>query len=207
MKSLSTEQYFLPDFNIFDSDKSNDFAVWQPDAVYVILGRGSQAKNALIAENIIADCVKVLKRPSGGESVVLSSEMLIISVKKTLIEGERIQSIFEPVNIKIIEALHELGVENLSIRGISDICIGNKKILGSSAYRQPDKIFYHAVLNVSQNIEIFERYLKHPAREPEYRAGRSHKDFVTSLEAEKYTFGSHELEEILKTKLSHFCAV
>lgn len=42
-------------------------------------------------------------------------------------------------------------------------------------------VFYHAVLNVSETPEFIGRYLKHPSREPDYRSGRRHEDFVTSV--------------------------
>ena len=194
---FSIGKYDLPDFSIFDSEKPDDFIIWQPDTFYVVLGRGNQPETALNFENIISDRVKILKRPSGGETVVLSPKMLVVAVKISIRENEKIKSIFEPVNKIIIQTLLEFGVENLSIRGISDICIGNKKILGSSAYRKPDRIFYHAVLNISEDIAVFEKYLKHPVREPEYRVGRSHKEFVTSLFAENNFIDTQQLYDAL----------
>ena len=43
---------------------------------------------------------------------------------------------------------------------ISDIAIGDKKILGSSMYRKKNTIFYHAVLNVSESITEISKHLK-----------------------------------------------
>jgi lipoate-protein ligase A len=100
---------------------------------------------------------------------------------------------FNAYNEKIIRALRGLGIKNLSANGISDICIGNQKILGSSIYRNKDRVFYHGVLNRAESVDVIERYLKHPLREPGYRDGRRHKDFVTSLSQQGYRFTGEEI--------------
>jgi lipoate-protein ligase A len=79
-----------------------------------------------------------------------------------------------------------LGIENLNSKGISDLSIGDKKIMGSSMYLKGNDLFYHAVLNVSEEVSLISKYLKHPKKEPDYRKGRPHNEFVTSLHAEGY---------------------
>ena len=81
---------------------------------------------------------------------------------------------------------------------ITPLSIKEKKILGSSIYRTKDKIFYQAVLNISQGTELFERYLKHPKKEPDYRKGRNHNDFVTSIRAEGYILDTISVIQAIK---------
>ena len=83
-------------------------------------------------------------------------------------------------------------------KGISDIAIKDKKILGSAIYRSKDKIFYQAVLNVSENPQLFDKYLKHPKKEPDYRNGRLHSDFVTSFHAEGYVIDAISIIQALR---------
>jgi lipoate-protein ligase A len=59
------------------------------------------------------------------------------------------------------------GVKNLAMRGISDIAIDGKKILGSSIYRSKDALLYHAVLNFGEPASTFEKHLKYPSKEPD----------------------------------------
>jgi lipoate-protein ligase A len=82
------------------------------------------------------------------------------------------------------------------------VAIGDKKILGSSIYRRRKILFYHAVLNVSEPIETIERYIKHPTREPDYRNGRKHHEFVTSLHAEGYKLTMKKIIRSLDQSLS-----
>jgi lipoate-protein ligase A len=111
------------------------------------------------------------------------------------------QQVFNNHNGKIITALKGLGITRLSLKGISDIALEEKKILGSSLYRARGMVFFHAVLNVSQQPYIFERYLRHPPREPEYRRGRTHREFVTSLYAEGHELPMDRLKAAIEAAL------
>ena len=186
--------YTLPDFAIFQDDwEDYRFFTWQPDKLYIVIGTSNKPDYSLNTDNVLIDAVPVLKRPSGGEAVILSPNTLVIS---TTIYDDKFNSpvkYFNTANKKIIYLLEQQGVKNLNIKGISDIAIGDKKISGSSIYRRLKKVFYHAVLNVSESTELMEKYLAHPHKEPVYRKSRNHKDFVTSLLAEGYNIEIQEL--------------
>jgi len=85
--------------------------------------------------------------------------------------------------------------------GISDIAVKEKKILGSAIYQNRNFVFYQSILNVAEPVNILNRYLKHPQREPAYRLRRSHADFVTSLHACGYNLSVPSLRERLEESL------
>ncbi len=185
---ITVQKYKLPDSRLINIEaEGNDWYLWSPDQIYLILGQSNKAEQSLYAERVTADKIPVLKRPSGGESVILTPNTLVISVRLIAEKLENPQVSFKKINNAIIEALESLGVENLHYRGISDICIGEKKILGSSIYRKKNLVFYHAVLNISEDIELIGKYLRHPSKEPSYRKGRGHHEFVTHLHEQGYT--------------------
>jgi len=201
---IQIRKYDLPDFNIFyDETKPTGYYLWVPDDYYVVLGNSNKPHENLIEENIFSDYVLVYKRPSGGETVVLTPNTLVISIKVTLEKFSNPSAHFRYFNEKIIEALADLGVEDLHYRGISDVALGDLKILGSSIYRRRKILFYHAVLNVSEPIETIERYIKHPTKEPDYRNGRNHNEFVTSLHAEGYLLTMKQIINSLDRALSN----
>ena len=200
---LEIRKYDLPDISIFhDEEVQNNYFLWVPDDFYVVLGNSNKPRQNLVEKHIFADDVTVYKRPSGGETVILTPRTLVISIKVTLEKFSNPSAHFRYFNKKIMDALAALGVEDLHYRGISDVSIGDKKILGSSIYRRRKVLFYHAVLNVSEAIDTIARYIKHPTKEPDYREGRSHHEFVTSLHAEGYKLSMNQirttLEEVLK---------
>lgn len=181
--------YILPDFDIFESKSSTcRFSLWKPDNLIVVIGQSNVAEKSLIIDNILKDNIPVYKRPSGGQAVVLTPYTLVFSTLFTSDTFENPGKYFTAINDKIIKVLNKIGINNLSQKGISDIAINEKKILGSSIYRRSGKLFYHAVLNVGENAETFEKYLLHPEKEPDYRNGRSHKEFVTSLKEQGYDY-------------------
>jgi lipoate-protein ligase A len=195
--------YDLPDVELLEDNTSTyRFMVWEPGFLCIVLGQSNQLDQSVYVEPAAVDSVPVYKRPSGGETVVLSTGTLVVSILK---RGDGLRSprlYFNAYNEKIIQALRGLGVKNLSNNGISDICIGEKKILGSSIYRNKDRVLYHGVLNRAESVDIIERYLKHPLREPDYRDGRSHKDFVTSLVKQGYQFTGVEIRRALVEELN-----
>ena len=186
--------YHLPDYAIFYSERPTDYYLWQPDKTYIVLGRSNRiARESVYLEKAAADGIEVIKRPSGGQAVVLTKNMLVLSVKLPVNNILKTHQYFGIINNTIIESLKKAGIRNIGNRGISDIAIGQKKILGSSVYRKDKTVFYHAVLNISEPVTTISRYLKHPQREPDYRQGRNHLAFVTSLTKEGYNFKMEEL--------------
>ncbi len=190
--------YNLPDSQLIDPlAEESDWHFWIPDRVYLVLGQSNRASRSLKTDLVIADEVPVLKRPSGGESVILSPKTLVISARLISDKLENPKVYFEKINGAIIKGLQNLGISEVGYRGISDITIGNKKILGSSIYKKKQIVFYHAVLNISEDISLISKYLQHPPKEPDYRKGRNHNDFVTSIHQAGYQLEANKLIEEL----------
>lgn len=188
--------YDLPDSILIDVNaKETKWSFWIPDGHYLVLGQSNKADKSLHLDRVERDNIKVIKRPSGGESVILTPKTLVISVRLFTEKLENPQTSFRKINNAIIKALEELGVKKLFYKGISDISIGEKKILGSSIYRKKNLVFYHAVLNLSEDISQIGKYLQHPDREPDYRKGRDHSEFVTSLHEQGYILRHKDIQE------------
>lgn len=184
---VQVQPYNLPDEALMDSlaDEA-DYLVWRPEKTVLVLGQSNELEKSVHTSLAEADQVEVMKRPSGGESVILSPQTLVISVRLISDKLENPSVYFKQINGSIMDSLHSLGVQKLAYRGISDIAVEHKKILGSSIYRKKRMVFYHAVLNISEDTALISKYLKHPGKEPDYRQGRSHKEFVTSLHEAGY---------------------
>ena len=108
---------------------------------------------------------------------------------------------FRSINDLLIACLSEAGLSNIKYKGISDLAVNDKKILGSSIYRKPGMLFYHAVLNYGESPEYIASYLKHPVREPDYRQGRHHSEFITNLKAAGVNISLSGLMILLESKL------
>lgn len=200
--SVNVEAYNLPDSEIMNSPALFDFCIWRPDSTYIVLGRANNPETALYTDKVIQDGLRVLKRPSGGETVILTPSMAVFSIKFPQTSRERPRSVFDKINSHLISSFESAGIQNLNTKGISDLSIGNLKIMGSSMYLKNNTLFYHAVLNVSEDINLISKYLKHPSKEPDYRKGRSHSEFVTSLHKEGYSISVSEAEGLIMNALT-----
>jgi lipoate-protein ligase A len=157
---------------------------WEPEQILVVLGRGNQADLEVYDDRCQADLVPIIRRRGGGGTVVLSPGVLVISLVKRVKQHFGFQEYFQQINAMIIASLQNLGIWDLSQQGHSDICIRDRKILGASMYRSKDLLFYSASLMVSNSLDLIDWYLKHPSKEPEYRRGRSHQNFLTTISQE-----------------------
>ncbi|MCB9029079.1 MAG: hypothetical protein H6545_08230 [Bacteroidales bacterium] len=203
--AVTLTDYNLPDAFLF-REGATGILVWQPQETIIVLGQSNSIETSLRTEAVEADGVRVTKRPSGGETVILTPLTVAFTVARNFPVMIRFGDFFSMVNSVVIEGLAEMGVSRLGPKGISDITLGNKKILGSSMRKVGSKLVYHAVLNIAENPALFSKYLSHPRREPDYRAGRSHHEFVTSLAAEGYNFTHGEVMSMLNRMLGRLMA-
>ena len=168
-----------------DGSAGHAVAAYPVRKTEVVLGRSTSLEE-VHADRCRADRVPVLRRAGGGGVVVLSPGMVVISVAGASGIPFCLREHMNLVNRRIMAALAVLGVEGLSLRGISDIALGDRKLAGSSLYRRRDLVLYQGALLVSPDLGLIDRYLKHPRTEPDYRRGRPHADFLTSLRDEGY---------------------
>lgn len=200
---LHLSDYSLPDANLLN-DVHTPFLVWIPDNYYVVLGASNDIDKAVVEDFVLEDKIKVMKRKSGGQTVLLSPNNVIISA---VINDERVGkplSIFYEFNDLIKKVLEKGGIFGSTTKGISDLSIDGKKISGSSIHRAKEKLLYHAVINFNEPVENFDKYLLHPSKEPDYRNGRTHSEFVTSLKKLGYSHSIDELRWQLENELQTF---
>ena len=166
----------------FRQDKKARLNIYLPEQRCVVLGRGSKVQLEVNALACQEDGIPLLRRPGGGCSVFLDEGNVIVSLVSPAQGFGRIGHYFRQISLWLISGLAELGLPNIRQEGISDLALGDHKVGGSCLYREKDLLYYSTTLLVNPQLELMERYLLHPPREPEYRQGRSHREFVTTLQ-------------------------
>jgi len=167
-----------------------------------VIGKGSDPELEVNVDAALAANVQVLRRGTGGCAVVLSPEMVVASF--VICHENQLQSrqYFRLFNSLIMDALARQSVTGLEHRGISDIAINGRKIAGTAIYRNRYLVFFHAIINVAGDTRPMERFLKIPPRVPDYRAGRSHREFVTSLSEQGYDLNLEQFERDLQARFA-----
>lgn len=184
---------------------------WVPQSDYVVLGNANQMQRECKVEVCEEECIPVLRRAGGGGAVVLHPGCLIISVGVWLKHYYSNSKYFTLINDAVIACLEKAHpqVHPLNQEGISDIAHGSKKIAGTSLFRSRNFLLYQASILVENKVDAIEKYLEHPSEEPDYRKGKSHKEFLGSLQSiEKSCTPSflrkvfeNDFEDILEEKL------
>ncbi len=151
----------------------------------VVLSRSRDPRREVDLDACARDGVPVVVRPSGGGAVVLSRGVVAASLLAAAVPGERFQDFyFRRYCAAVAGALGAGGVEGVTMNGVSDLCLGGRKVAGSSLRLWGDRVLFQVSVLVDPDLGLMERYLRHPSREPAYRRGRPHREFVTSLAAE-----------------------
>ena len=160
--------------------------LWEWQEYAVVLGAGCRLEDDVESERCRADGVPIFRRSSGGGTVLLGPGCLCYSLVLDMESEPALQSIrtsYAWILAKICLALNSVHPE-IHQAGISDLAIGERKCSGSAQQRKRLFLLHHGTLLYNFDLQRIGRYLRMPARRPEYREGRSHDEFVVNLPAD-----------------------
>lgn len=154
--------------------------------VMVVLPRSREPEREVYLERCRADKVSVVLRPSGGGAVVLAPGMVTLSALASLSGDRNVDRLFARFCGWLADGLRLCGVQGLRQMGVSDLCIGNRKLAGTSLRLLRSAVLFQASILVDCSLAVISRYLPYPSRAPDYRQGRDHRHFLTTLKQEGY---------------------
>jgi len=158
---------------------------WHWPQYAVVLGAGGVMADDVHVEACQGDGVPILRRASGGGTVLLGPECLIFSLVLNMEKQPELQHITSSYRFilgRIAEALHDLqpGIE---LAGTSDLAVAGRKFSGNSQQRKRRFLLHHGTILHALDLSRIGHYLKLPPRRPGYRGERGHDEFVMNLEA------------------------
>ena len=157
--------------------------VFVPERSLVVLGRSNIDHKEAELDHCRRDEVPVLKRYGGGGTVLLHAGCVVVSVGVWMQDPFKNDHYFRQLNESVLRAIAPLlpGLA-FSQRGFSDLVFERRKFAGTSLFRSRNYLLYQNSILVDSNIDLIDTYLKHPTKEPDYRGGRSHHDFLIGLD-------------------------
>lgn len=155
--------------------------LWWGGDPTVVLGCGDKPESALDLEECRRRGIGWVKRTTGGGTVLQTPGVLNYSYTAPDPGCLDVRRAFEQGMRLIVRALAGLGVDGQH-RGTSDVVVGDRKISGNAQARKWRAILLHGTLLVDVDRDLMRAVLKHPLKEPDYRRGRAHSDFVVTLD-------------------------
>jgi lipoate-protein ligase A len=165
---------------------------WEPRETFVVVGYANKVATEVNVAACGAKGIPIFRRCSGGGTVVQMpgglNYSLILRINETgptrnisaanqfIMEKNRaaIENAFSPSPINHPPS-------SISVRGHTDLCLGEKKFAGNSQRRRKNFLLFHGTLLLNCKLGSIADLLRMPSFEPDYRAHRPHEEFVTNL--------------------------
>jgi lipoate-protein ligase A len=182
---LDPEEQLACEWAVFQSVEtgaSGDFCqCWHATRPIVVVGRNGRIADDVILDTCRMDGVRVLRRFSGGGAIVLAPGCLSYAVVLSLVSWPELTDVAASFRFILQRIVAALDVPGLSIAGGTDLVLGDRKVSGNAQRRGRRALIHHGTLLYGFDPRLATRYLKEPARQPAYRAVRSHEDFIANL--------------------------
>ena len=169
-----------------ESDVFECLRFWEWPAHAVVLGAGGSVAIDVERDHCGRDHVPILRRSSGGGTVLLGRGCLLFSLvlnHRRAAEIRDVNASYRWILGRVCEALADDG--NVSLSGISDLAIDAVKFSGNAQQRKSRAILHHGTILYDFDLPAVSHYLRPPERMPAYRAGRPHEEFVRNLPVER----------------------
>lgn len=160
---------------------------WRSPAHFIALGYGNRVHEETFFDYCQHHHIPILRRPSGGGAVLQGPESLSFALVLEMNRPELAGGVScsnQCIIGRNTQALKSLLPElDIRVQGHSDITINTKKFSGNAQRRKKTRLLFHGAFLMEPCWDLMGRTLKQPSRQPEYRAGRTHDDFLSILPA------------------------
>ena len=156
---------------------------WEADRPLVVVGRSSRLGEE-VREDVCRELsIPVLRRISGGAAVLAGPGCLMYSVVLSLRRRPALTAVgcVHCFALETLSAALRPLLPDIAVRGASDLVLGDRKVSGNSMRMRQGRLLYHGTLLYDFPLELIARALAMPPRQPEYRRGRPHGDFLANL--------------------------
>jgi lipoate-protein ligase A len=157
---------------------------WESPIVFAVLGYSRHAQKDLDLSECRKDGVPVLRRHTGGGTVLQGPGCLNYALILPIVNDGPLSTIGGTIAYVLrrhANAFSDLLGKAVEVSGGSDLSVGRVKFSGNAQRRLRHFLLFHGTVLLEFDLALMERYLALPDQQPEYRAGRSHREFLRNL--------------------------
>lgn len=166
-----------------EGDLNESLRLWELGRPVVVAGRATRVDEEINRPYCRDHGIEILRRCTGGASVVGGPGCLMYSLVLPLAgrgELRKIDVAHEYVMSRVLRALRRQ-LAAAEYQGTCDLTWENRKCSGNSMRVARRHLLYHGTMLYDFDLSLIDRCLRLAPRQPEYRGGRDHHDFVTNV--------------------------
>jgi len=170
---------------------------WEPRDTFVVVGYANKVATEVNVEACQKCGVPIFRRCSGGGTVLQGAGCLNYSLILRITDEGPLRTITS-ANQFIMErnrtAIESLALKSasgngpsaISISGHTDLTLNSQpstlnKFSGNSQRRKKNFLLFHGCFLLDFDLALVGEFLRMPSLQPDYRASRSHDDFLVNL--------------------------
>lgn len=157
--------------------------LWEWPNPAVVLGSGGRLTEDVEEDACRLDGVAILRRASGGGTVLLAAGCLCFTVVLDYNRAASLQVIRSSYSYVLDRIRAGLGEyeSRAVLAGTSDLAMEGRKFSGNAQQRKQRFLLHHGTLLYGFDVSLVRRYLRQPGRQPSYRENREHSAFLMNL--------------------------
>ncbi|MEN9572186.1 MAG: hypothetical protein RL514_41 [Verrucomicrobiota bacterium] len=157
---------------------------WESPVPFVVVGYGNEVSREVNVSTCAADGVPVLRRCSGGGTVLQGPGCWNYAVVLDLAADAALATVSGANHFilhRTAAALASLLSEPVERCGDTDLVWRGRKFSGNAQRRRRTHLLFHGTLLLGFDLALVAKYLPPPSREPDYRQARPHGEFIANL--------------------------
>jgi lipoate---protein ligase len=160
---------------------------WEPREYFVVVGYANRVETEVNLAACEAHGIPVFRRCSGGGTVLQGpgclnyALILQIGAHPSLANISAANRFIMDRNRGAVQSALGGRAPAISVRGHTDLALGDRKFSGNSQRRHKRALLFHGTFLLGLELPLINEVLRMPSRQPDYRNGRGHSDFLTNL--------------------------
>lgn len=156
---------------------------WSTKDHFVVIGRACRIRRDCNREKCRRDKIRIIRRISGGGTVLQGPGCFNYSLVLSYRRDARYRDIRNSYSriLEDIAGIFKAKGYDVGVFPVSDLALNGRKISGNAQARKKRYFLHHGTFLLDFDLKRITSYLKHSAKEPEYRKARCHEDFLANI--------------------------